>query len=291
MGHPQGDMARLTQPTQLFGSDLPDFRHPPVVEVVCSIQFKPIEPLDGARLGLLWPRFRDRYPRAEQHPPILPSVEEFGPPSAQQIRLRFTPGLLSARVWFLDETGSRLIQVQHDRFIVNWRKEPGQEEYPRYPVLRQRLEDEFARFKEFLQSEGLPEPEPNQVELTYVNHIVAGSRPTERHPLSRFIRLWAGEPPNAGYMRDADNVEFACSYLMTGQEGSPLGRLHIKLESQFLLADNTPLYGLSLVGRGAPNPSDLGGALRLMDDQHAWIVQSFADITTPEMQANWERTR
>ncbi len=53
--------------------DLPDFKQPPLSEVVLSLQFDPLDSLKAPLIGVLWNRFRKSLPEIEEHPP-LPAV-------------------------------------------------------------------------------------------------------------------------------------------------------------------------------------------------------------------------
>ena len=103
---------------------LPEFESPPIVEVVFSVQFEPLGSLRTAQIGLLWERFRKDFPKVDEKPPLEPVLERFDRPQSVKVGLRFealdVPPL--ARVLFLNEPESQLIQVQPDRFIHNWRK-------------------------------------------------------------------------------------------------------------------------------------------------------------------------
>ena len=105
---------------------LPDFERPPVIEVALSVQFKRLEALRSAHLGLLWAKFRpEGFPRTEDHAPLEPAFERFDPNLLRtqlgiEVRASDLPPL--PRVWFLNEAGSELIQIQRDRFVHNWRK-------------------------------------------------------------------------------------------------------------------------------------------------------------------------
>jgi uncharacterized protein (TIGR04255 family) len=270
-------------------TDLPDYDKPPVVEVASSIQFGTIPGLDAARLGLLWTTFRREYPHTEQQPPLAHEIESFGAPALSQIS--FSVGqMISPRCWFKNEKGTRLLQVQHDRFVLNWRKlDIDDEEYPHYfNVLRPALEREYARFEGFLREEVLPAPVPDQAELTFVNHIPAGEPKGQRETAARFTRLWSGEP-RGGTLPAAEDLLFASRYVMRDERGSPVGRLHVNLQSSYRTSDGTPLYVLQLTARGAPQGEGLAGALAFLDKGHEWIVRGFTDITTPEMHDLWKR--
>src|SRR5690242_236660 len=130
-----GPLPRLTADLaspSVKASPLPDYEQPPVVEVASSIQFGSVPGLDAARLGLLWSVFRKEYPRTEQYPPLAHEVETFGAPTVSQISFSVAP-MISPRCWFTNEKGTRLLQVQHDRFVLNWRKlDKDDEVYPHY---------------------------------------------------------------------------------------------------------------------------------------------------------------
>lgn len=270
-------------------TNLPEFDNPPVVEVASSIQFKAIEGLDTTRLARLWAVYRERYPRTEQQPPISHEIETFDLPTPPRMTFKIQPALARLRWWFMNDEGTRLLQIQHDRFALNWRKlEREEEKYPHYKQLRGQLLEEFGHFDEFLRGEGLSSPVPDQVELTYVNHIPAGQPGGPREPAARFTTLWGGEPVKS-LLPAAEELNFATRYVMYDDAGKPLGRLHIQLESSYKVADNSPVFGLQLMGRGAPEGDGLAGAFKFLDRAHRWIVQSFADITTPEMHKLWKR--
>src|SRR3712207_1748974 len=103
-------------------ADLPEFEKPPVVEVALSIKFKTLS-LTSAHIGLLWERFRSDFPRVEDQPPIdLPLETERERVPAQlsgQLKLLSLPRM---RSWFVSSSGTQLIQVQHDFFAHNWRR-------------------------------------------------------------------------------------------------------------------------------------------------------------------------
>ena len=112
---------------------LPKFDNPPVVEVALSVQFERLS-ISAAHIGLVWQKFRDRFPNIEEKPEIEAAIEQFGPPERKGPGVRFEVGVMPIpRFWFVNQDGSELVQVQRDRFIRNWRKKDGG---PGYPKLR-----------------------------------------------------------------------------------------------------------------------------------------------------------
>jgi uncharacterized protein (TIGR04255 family) len=289
-----GPLSRLTADLaspSVKAPPLPDYEQPPVVEVASSVQFGTIPGLDAARLGLLWSAFRRDYPKPDQYPPLPHEVETFGASTVSQISFSVTP-TISPRCWFTNEKGTRLIQVQHDRFVLNWRKlDKDDEVYPHYDeALRPLLIKEYRRFENFLQDEGLQAPVPDQAELTYVNHIPAGEPKGRRENASRFTNLWNGEAAD-GFLPHSEDVAFICRYVMRDERGTPLGRLHVTMQSQLKVGDGTPLYVLQLTARGAPLGEGLAGALAFLDLGRQWIVRGFTDITTKAMHDLWKRKK
>ena len=131
--------------------DLPDFTNPPVAETALSAQFERLSSMQTAHLGLYWSEIRERFPRTEEHGE-LPSLIELPadqpqPPVGIQFQALEAPP--TPRLWFVDEAGTALIQVQRDRFIKNWRKTGEGDEYPRYERVREGFDRDFAGFAEF----------------------------------------------------------------------------------------------------------------------------------------------
>ncbi len=203
--------------------------------------------------------------------------------------LRVEHGLPEVRLWFLSDDESRLVQVQNDRLIYNWRKTDESGEYPRFDRLRVDFIRECERFASFLEREGQDPIEADQVELTYVNDIPAVfGESSWSHP-ERYFRLWS-EIPGGSCLPLPDFAQFRTQFTYS-PEDEPIGRLHIEMQPRLAGASDTPIYRFQLIGRGAPLGDGLPGVLDILDQEHDWIVQSFTDITTKEMQERWQRER
>jgi uncharacterized protein (TIGR04255 family) len=268
---------------------LPDFENPPVSEVALSVQFEALEQLRTPQIGLLWTEFRQRFPKTEEHAPIDAVIERFGIPRTglPEVRLEMLETPPVPRVWFLNEAGTEVIQVQQDRFIHNWRKVGEGDTYPRYEHVRDAFRSELEVFQTILAREQLGQIVPNQCEVTYVNHIVAGNG-WERHgQLSRIVTVF-----QAAYSDDKlaelEDARFALRYVMT-EEGEPIGRLHILAQPVFRRSDNKPMIVLTLTARTRPAGERLDDVTRRLDAGREAIVRGFASITTPEMHRIWRR--
>ena len=273
---------------------LPDFENPPVIEVVLSVQFEPIDGFRQVHLGLLWAEFRDKYPHVEEHPPLAQVTETFGIPEPAKIRIQVVPSHKpsAVRCWFLNDGRTELIQVQHDRFIHNWRKvgegvaEGGT--YPRYEYIRDQFEEEIKKFQNFLNTNNLDNIKLEQCEITYINHIMCGAGWKRHSDLYKVFTLWSS---NYGedLSLEMESSRFASRFIIPLESGEPAGRLHISLEPAFHRADNNLMFILTLTARGRPFNDDVDGALRFMDEGRISIVRGFTAITTPRMHKIWKR--
>lgn len=264
---------------------LPDFADPPVNETVLSIQFAPIPRLGIPHYGLFWASIRQEFPRLEVHPAIPSVTEQFSEPIVRQpkIGVQFVT-VPDVRCWFLDESGTRLIQVQRDRLIHNWRQLAGDERYPRYPSVRKTLETEWIRFCDFLRVEDLGQPQVNQCEVTYVNHIEYGKGWNGYGELSKVISPWSGVT-SGSFLPPLERASMEAHYRLPRE----LGRLHISVEPVIRARDSQEVLQLTLTARGAPKSSSLADIVSWMDLGREWVVKGFTDFTTASMHNIWGR--
>jgi uncharacterized protein (TIGR04255 family) len=92
-------------------SDLPDFNNPPLDEVALSVQFEPIQGLQTPQIGLFWSTLRRDFLKTEQHPPLDPVIEQFGPALRPSVRFEISNAHPEPRCWFLREDSTDLIRA------------------------------------------------------------------------------------------------------------------------------------------------------------------------------------
>lgn len=267
---------------------LPEFARPPVTEVALSLQFQPIDKLKGPVIGLLWGKFKDRYPVVEEHPPIDSVIEQFGEPQTiGKVQFQFFDALPPSRVWFVSKSGSELIQVQQDRFVYNWRKVKEEDEYPRYSNLRRALIKELEVFRQFLHEEQLGDLVFNQTEVTFVNTIVSGEGWQRHGQLHNVLTIHSGSYSDS-FFDEPENILTVLRYVIPSDVGTPRGRLHITVAPVFSNKDKKPAFNLTFIARCSPDGS-IDDAISCLDLGHKWMVKGFASITTKEMHRIWER--
>ena len=269
-------------------TSLPSFKRPPVKEVALALQFEPLAGLSGPVIGVLGGLFRDRFPSLQVHPPRGSTFETFDLPDAPQPRIvQLDLGTPPApRVWFVGSDESELIQVQQDRFVFNWRHRGN--EYPRYEQVKKSFAEHLETFRGFLSAEALGDLKPNQWEVSYVNHIVAGDVWQSHSELGKVLPSWSHSTSD-GFLATPEDINLKLRYPI--EDGDrPVGRLHIVLESAFTLPEKKPMFVLRLTARGGlVDTEELTDVFRYLDLGHEWIVRGFASITSPDMHERWER--
>jgi len=265
----------------------PDYKNPPVVEVAIALQFSALQELTAAHAGLYWSTIREKFGRVEEQPPIPPflepsSLEEGGGPPF----ITFFSKPPMPRLWFKDETSTRIIQVQRDKFIHNWRKMATGDAYPRFTKIRQDFLTHWDGFLHFLAENGMPSPSINQCELTYVNRIKKGEGWTSMADIEGVFATYAWKT-RYGYLPAPQRVQWAFDFAFPGQPG----RLHVEMVPVLSPPpENAQMIQLVLTARGMP-----GGAMdrksmnAWFDLAHEWIVKGFADLVDKRTDSLWER--
>ena len=222
-----------------------------------SLQFDQLSAFSVVHAGLLWEKFRNKFPLVEYKGTLAPTFETFGSnrPGTPQIRLQFAEAPDLPRLWFIDETSSQLVQFQQDRFIHNWRKVGNGANYPRYEAIRAKFVDELAALQTFLSEQGLGEIMPNQCELTYVSmlRIPAGIAPLKF--------LVPGENPHVGEFEDAAAM---LRYRLNNEEGKPVGRITIQA-SPGVDPNGENVTQLTITGRGPPAEKSIPASMAFLD--------------------------
>lgn len=266
------------------------FEHPPVNEVAFSVQ------LDGAEfdevrvLADYWPQIRDDFPGHQKQPPLIPVVEQFAPPDrpVPPINIDLLTGAPPVRYWFTSRDGSRLVQVQADRFIYNWRQAPGADTYPRFDTLAPEFEKQFTCFLEAVTTDSVA-PSPTWCELTYINHVDAPGATAGVHgPLSRIFNALNTEVTSPTLPPIEDSQLQQRFRILDQEDGqTPIGRFYITAVPAFRAMDKAPIYVITLMARARPSATSTGSVLAFFNRARELIVMGFKESTRPEMHEVW----
>lgn len=262
---------------------LPSFHKPPVVEVALGVQFEALSELNTGKTGLLWSRYRKDFPVVQDHPLLDRVVETFdAKPSSVKVELELVNR--PPRTWFMSSAEDHVIQIQQDRFVVNWRKL--EKEYPRFPHVLNLFTESFGKFLEFIEKEQVGRFSPNQCEVTYVNHLPVGSGWEKVGEVNRVLSSWGGYSDD--FLPPPEATRVQNKFLIRNAAEEPIGRLHADLRTS-QERDGRNSMVLNLTARGRPLSDNKDGVLAFFELGREWVVRGFASYTTPEMHSIWER--
>ncbi len=264
---------------------LPDFKKPPLSEVVLGVQFSQPKGYQQIFAGEVWELFREDYPHVQEQMPLQPNFEVFGLPSQGTVisHLNFGTGsFLHNRFWFLTPKGDELIQFQQNRFLHNWRKIGDQSnEYPRFESMSERFEAELNKFQNYVGSLESQELLINQCEISYINHI------TDADGIKNFSD-WLNYVSDEKMMLDDFNLRF--SEVLNDRSNNPIGRL-ICETSLGITQEAKWMILFTLTVRGTPESNTINSALEFIKKGRDLIVCRFSELTTDKAHEKWGRIK
>ncbi|ELS34833.1 MULTISPECIES: TIGR04255 family protein [Pseudanabaena] len=256
------------------------FKKPPVVEVACGIVFNELKGLLVPHFGLLWEEFKSEYPICQEQPELEVKIETF---SESEIVTGFefsdTPPL--PRIWFLRNQKDRIIQIQRNRFLHNWRKVSPDDEYPMFDTVVQIFKQHLHTFKEFLAREKLGEIQPLQYEIVYVNIISTGIGDRKLTDIGQIFPDITWRKNQDRFLLNPEFINWNATFLLPDNQG----RVHVNIKTLKGIDNQEPKFLMDITVRGIDsNQTSLDKSLDWFNLAHDWVVQSFVDLTNIDMQ-------
>jgi len=136
--------------------------NPPLVELVIGIQFNnPI--INNELINKIYNSlFISDFPKIEEKQPIPSAIEEFNKPTITRILNGF-----HSRKLFISCDNNKLIQIQPDKILFNWRKVSNEDLYPRFNNVFQEFFTHLNKIEKLIKCKD----EINQYEITYIDHF------------------------------------------------------------------------------------------------------------------------
>ncbi|MBV7524789.1 TIGR04255 family protein [Pseudomonas sp. PDM29] len=260
--------------TKPVNQPLPSFRNPPINEVVCGCQFEQLKSFKVTHFGDLWARLKKDFPNVEHALPIA-NADGFVPED-QETNLPFI------RSWFINNTDSRLIQFQPDRFYYNWRKRERELTYPRYEEVFSCFEKYYKVFGDFISENKLGVLTPTVWELTYTNHIALDVAP---HRRGGFFKELYWNSDSDRFLPNPSNPVWAATFDMPNAAGTLL----VKLGSGKVKGEENKVQILELAARGPVIDRSEAAMNEWFGLAREWIVRGFTDLTSKDAHALWGR--
>ena len=191
------------------------------------------------------------------------------------------------RLWLTNHAGDEVVQVQHDRLVVNWRRK-GSGEYPRFHAVLKMLGEAWQRLGAVCDEFGYPVPVPELCEIQYINRLGIDEGIHTSEDMASMIIPWNGI---------ADNEFLPESYL-----GGFNLHCHFPQDREGWLDidgwttasdadEGSEIMMLNLTSRGYAQENDFESALAFFNVAHVWIVRGFAAVTSPYAHEIWGRKR
>jgi uncharacterized protein (TIGR04255 family) len=259
---------------------LADFQKPPAVETLVGFHFFPLQNWKTPNFGLFWQEIKKEYPDAQVHPAL----------AEQALRVELNSALASIKLtgdvpvrwWYVHKSGKRLIQVQADSFIQNWRKRDTDDPYLHYKELRPAFQKTWSQFLRFLKRQRVESPRVRQCEVTYVNHIDRGEGWRSFADLADVFSVWRGRT-YCGFLPTPDLVSMNAFYPIEGQTG----RLQIMVQPGIRQPDAKQTLQLTITALCKPASSQPSDLFKSLDLGRKWVVRGFEDFTTEKMHTIW----
>ncbi len=265
-------------------NDLPEFENPPVIETVLGVQFAPPPGLTAGHFGWYWKSCLDqRWIKTAEAPSLIEQFERFGEKRSWNLpALQFKiASEASIRLQIISESDDRVIQIQNNRFLYNWRQKDAR--YPTFEAIYPEFMDKLKGFRNFLVVAGLEDISPNQWEITYINHIPKGELWTSQDDWHNVLPGLYFPPTQRGLVR-LESVTGEWHYEIVPQRG----RLHVVGQHGKHLDTGEELLVLQLTARGPIEPEvpgrDIASGLEL---GHRALVQTFVSLSSDAAHEHW----
>lgn len=254
---------------------LPKYNTPPVNEMVVGVRVAPLIRMRAEHVGLFWRRIIKEFPNSEQVSPLGNDIMTQG---------EFAP---MPRFWFISADKARLIQLQRDRFLYNWRKITPDSKYPSYDEIIDRFMTHYEHFRSFARDYDLGDPDLAESELTYLNHLDERS---EWYSVSDTEKIIKGFSiiRSADVFKDPSQIN-AATIFAVGEGG---GALSVKLQTVRRRADGKAILVFELTNRGSGEAVIGQGLREWLDQAHVRIVSTFESMTDEGIQDRcWGKVR
>ncbi len=278
---PRVDLIDFTPPQMPITR--PDWKRPPVIEVVLGVQFDALPALTNGHLGWFWGDMHADFPNSDDVPPIPPVVEAFGDEVPFGFpALGFRPATGDSRLRMTTDDGTRMIQVQNGWLVVNWTKK-GDAEYPGFTGVKTLYDEAMRRFAAFLEERKLGVIRPNLWEVTYIDHLPAGTVWNTLADLPRVFPGLFGNGQCANGTNEAVNSTWA--WRLSPQPG----RLWVSVQSA--RTSSEPERDVLLVRSIARGPlgTDKAGSLdEALNFGRSSVVDAFMGLASDEAKRYWQ---
>lgn len=257
----------------------PSFTSPPLNEVSIGLQFEALTNLRIPHIGLFWESVRTELPLTEHAQPIFGIAET---PNVDP-----TTGFPLPRIWFIDQTESKLVQLQTDRYNFNWRARERGDPYPRFNQVIADFDRYWSALEKFLAVSEIGVIRPIVAELTYINVFEQGKEWSSIRDTVNIFRDFRWNSQDERFLPQPETLSWAASFPLP--HGS--GTLNVRLSpGRRVTGNREEVLQLEMAATGHVTGQTRTYITEWYNLAHEWIVKGFVDLTQPNMQVQiWGR--
>lgn len=266
-------------------SESPKFHTPPVTEVFCGVQFDPLPGFSVAYYGRFWEQLKQTYPKSIDQAPVMQNRGQS----------EFITGVVTPRIFLITESENRLLQLQPDRFMHNWRKQGiEQEGYPGFTSIADEFTTQLDALQTFLETENIGLPVIRAIELSFVNFIPAGDLWQNSNDIHQVFPTFSWQPAGfhetntTTYLDDVLSTPVGLSWNMTFPGKKPAGGLHVMLTQCVFNDTQQGVLDFRLKFTGLPEETSPAGIRQWLNEAEKAMTQAFVALTSPKAHQHWE---
>jgi len=236
------------------------FKNPPIEELVFGVQFN-TNILNSHIIYEIVKSKENEFPIIEDHP-ALPSIIE------KTNTVRITN---STRQHLINKNGNKLIQLQGDRVLFNW-KQNNNEEYPQYESVFKEfcvILNEINSIKNILDS-------INQLEIVYLDHIKVKDFGNDNYRINDIFTFG-----NIPY--ELNHLQFDYSIPLDNLNGNVIVRTNSATHNE----TNEKLIIINTTIRGMYEPPM--NMEQWFEEAHSQIRKIFLETTTNNAKKIWKQ--
>jgi uncharacterized protein (TIGR04255 family) len=248
--------------------------------VSIGIQFEPLERLRIPHYGSLWERLRKDYPTIEHAAPIVNKDNSYN--------LDSNTGLPLPRVWFINQTETRLIQIQANRINFNWRIRDSADSYPRYPEIASNFFKNLDLLEKFLVDYDIGLIQPKLAELTYINIFEPGKEWNSAKDTAKIFNDFQWAKNENRFLPEPQDINWTTTFPLPENKG----KLSAKVNNAKRVSDDKTVLQLEMTASNNIDNYERKSIESWFELAHEWIVKGFVDLTKSEVQEKyWGREK
>lgn len=240
-----------------------EFSNAPVIEVILGSQFEGVT-FESKSIFDFYNSVKENFPDIQENPPLAALIENIDSPSETRIISGFT-----SRKFFINNSQNKLIQIQPDRFLFNWRKTNNEEEYPHFDSVF----SEFIGIFNQLEDKISIKSKLNQLEMTYVDHILLEDFNMSNFNPNKILNIF-------NLSKNIKNINSSFHFPIKEIKGNMI----CNIKSAFRNIDKKRLIIIESTCRGINDNQTID---QWFDIAHKNLIELFKEITTKEAKLKW----